>query len=163
MPKEAPQQPPTQFPKEGPTEEWLEGAWGYLESCAPKERTRLEHAFENRQDALVTWLDETGAADAVYGAARQILFELFAMLELGAPAGVGRIDERALTGKSSGVEIPQPLAAWAQEAVFQAATDEDEPLADEERQQLERFVETALGALWAAATTGVKHGGQRTR
>jgi hypothetical protein len=155
-------QPPGLFPKEGPGAEWLETAWRYLEN-APKELTRLEHAFENRQDALVTWLDESGVDDQVYGAARQILFELFAVLELGTASGVGRIDAEAFTGESLGGDVPSALAAWAQEAVFQAATDEDAPLAEEEARQLGKLVTKALSALWAQATTGVNNGAKRAR
>lgn len=152
--KPKPSPPPTRFPLEGPTAEWLEGAFGWLETCLPAERTRLEHAYDNRCDALVTWLDASGASDAVYAAARQILFELFAMLELGAPTGLGRV----VVGDGD-VEVPPALAAWAQEAVFQAATDEDEPLDAAQSSELGRLVETGLRALW----NGVKHGGQRPR
>jgi hypothetical protein len=154
--------PPGRYPKEGPSAEWLEGAWRYIES-APKEVTKLEHAFENRQDALVTWLDESGAADQVYGAARQILFELFAMLELGAASGVGRIDSSALTGEAAGADVPVALAAWAQEAIFQAATDEEGPLAEEDARQLDALVMKALKVLWDHALTGVKHGARKAR
>jgi hypothetical protein len=152
---------PGLFPTGGPGEEWLEVAWRYLEGGPKKELTRLEHAFENRQDALLTWLDESGTGDQVYGAARQILFELFAMLELGTASGVGRIDSRALTGEASGADVPHALAAWAQEATFQAATDEDEPLAAEEAKALATLVDTALKALWAAASTGVTDGARK--
>jgi hypothetical protein len=152
--KPKPPPPPTRFPKEGPSPEWLENAFGYLEACPEAERTRLEHAFENRLDALVTWLDESGATDAVYAGAREVLFELFAMLELGAPAGVScvAVDETK-------DEVPPALAAWAQEAVFQAATDEDEPLDPEQSKELGRLVEMGVKALW----NGVTHGAQRAR
>jgi hypothetical protein len=154
--------PPGLYPKEGPSAEWLETAWRYIES-APKEVTKLEHAFENRQDALVTWLDESGADDQVYGAARQILFELFAMLELGAAAGVGRIDSTAFTGEAAGADVPVALAAWAQEAIFQAATDEEGPLATEDARQLDALVMKALKVLWDHALTGVKDGARKAR
>ncbi len=150
--KPTPPPPPPRFPKEGPTAEWLEGAFGWLEACADADRTKLEHAFDNRADALVTWLDESGASDAVYAGARQILFELFAMLELGSD-GVGRVK---MKGEA---EVPLALAAWAQEAVFQAATDEDEPLSPAESDELGRRVDEGLKALWQ----GVTHGGQRPR
>jgi hypothetical protein len=162
-PKAAPLAPPGLFPKEGPTEEWLEGAWRYLQSAPPKERTRLTHAFENRQDALLTWLDESGADDQVYGAARHILFELFALLELGASGGVGRIDSSALTGDATGADVPHALAAWAQEAVFQAATDEEAPFPEEGQRQLTSLVTQALQALWARASTGVQHAARKAR
>jgi hypothetical protein len=159
--KPKPPPAPTRFPKEGPTAEWLEGAFGYLEACPKSERTKLEHAFENRLDALLTWLDESGSGDAVYAAARQILFELFAMLELG--AGVGRVslDSGASSEASADhdSEVPSALSAWAHEAIFQAATDDDEALSPDEAKELERLVNTGLRALW----TGVKHGAQRAR
>src|SRR4029079_5771287 len=41
--------PPGLFPKEGPSAEWLDVAWGYLEGAPPRERTRLEHAVPTRQ------------------------------------------------------------------------------------------------------------------
>jgi hypothetical protein len=161
-PKEPEVQPPGLFPKEGPGAEWLETAWRYLETCPKKERTRLEHAFENRQDPLVTWLDESGADDQVYSAARQILFELFAMLELGSAAGVSRIDFSVFKGELP-FEAPLALAAWAQEAVFQAATDEDGPLAAEDAAQLTALVDKALKALWAHASQGVKDDARKAR
>jgi len=153
--KPRPQPPPPKFPKEGPSAEWLEGAFAWLEACLPAERTKLEHAFENRLDALLTWLDESGAADAVYAAAREILFELFAMLELGAPSGLGRV----VPGKD--VEVPAALAAWAQEAVFQASTDEDEPLDAEQSKELGRLVDAGVKALWASCSSRSPSG--RTR
>lgn len=150
--------PPGKFALEGPTAEWLDAAFGWFESCAPADRTKLEHAFENRMDALLTRLDESGAADAVYGSARHILFELFALLEVGSPKGLGRgVPERQVPGNQT--EVPPALAAWAQEAVFQAATDEDEPLSADESKELGRLVDEGLQALWQ----GVKDGGQRPR
>lgn len=153
--KAQPPAPPGLFPREGPSPEWLDVAFAWLDACAEKERTKLEHAFENRMDALLTWLDENGAQDAVYAAARQILFELFAVLELGAPNGVGRI----FVPEGSKSAVPPPLAAWAHEAVFQAASDEDEPLSPDDSKELTRLVEQGLNALWQ----GVEHGGQRPR
>ncbi len=85
----------------------------------------------------------------------RILFELFAMLELGAPNGVGRIDDRSFIGPPSGESVPSALAAWAREAVFQAATDEDETLGEEASQKLELLVTTALAVMWRA-TMGAK-------
>src|SRR6185295_18212692 len=102
---------------------------------------------DNRCDALITSLDESGVSDAVYGAARQILFELFAMLELG---GGG--------GKPAG-NVPDALAAWAHEAVFQAATDDEEALSADESKELAELVDRGLQTLW----NGVSHGAQRAR
>ncbi|MBL8949940.1 MAG: hypothetical protein JNK82_04125 [Myxococcaceae bacterium] len=152
--KPKPSPPPTKFPLEGPTAEWLDGAFGWLEAAPLADRTKLEHAYENRMDALVTWLDESGAGDAVYGSARQILFELFAMLELGSPKGLGRVVPEARAA-----DVPAALTAWANEAVFQASTDEDEPLSADESKELGRQVEQGLQALWQ----GVTNGGQRPR
>ena len=57
-------------------------AWRYFDDF-PKDRQRFEHAFENRQDALVSWLDDSGLDDAGFALARHLVGEVFAMLELG--------------------------------------------------------------------------------
>jgi hypothetical protein len=141
--------PPPRYAKEGPTAEWLNQAFAYWESCSERERTRLHDAFENRLNNLVTWLESQADEDVVYGTAYDVLFELFVLLELGAPNGVKRVDVPAEQN-----EIPKTLATWAEEAVFQGATDEEEPMSNAVTQQLQRLTNEGLQALWQ----GVKHG-----
>ena len=141
--------PPPRYSKEGPNTEWLNQAFAYFESCTERERTRLHDAFENRLNNLVTWLESKADEDVVYGTAYDVLFELFVLLELGAPNGVKRVDVPAEPS-----DIPKALATWAEEAVFQATTDEEEPMSEAAAQQLQRLITEGLQALWQ----GVKHG-----
>src|SRR5204863_9822224 len=62
--KPIPERPPP-FEGDGPDEAWVEAAWKYLDEAPEREVTRLEHSFENRQDALAGFLDEQGLQDEV--------------------------------------------------------------------------------------------------
>ncbi len=139
---------PTYFPKEGPDDVWVERAWRYLEVAPPKERQKLQHAYDHRTDWLVTWLDEQGLSGLGFGFAQHLLFELFSMLELGSPKGIGVA--AAPVNKDEGVQVPSALAAYAEEAVFEAEHDEEEPLPQEEARRLHSIMGQALGALWKA-------------
>ena len=110
----------------------MEAAWRYLEDDE-KARTRLTHAFENRQDALLGALDEAGLTDEGYGGARHLLFELYAMLELGWPPGVASVNPAALEADSDACSpVPAALRGYADEALFEAEQDEEQPLSPEE-------------------------------
>jgi hypothetical protein len=145
---------PTFFAKEGPDDAWVERAWRWLELAPPKQLQKLHHAFDHRTDALVTWLDEQGLSELGFALAQQLLFELFAMLELGSPKGVGMCDvpviQDAPVTKDEGVSVPPALAAYAEEAVFEAEQDDDEPLPQDEARRLHSLMGLALGALWMA-------------
>lgn len=144
--------PPEPFGKGEPDAEFVDTAWRYLED---DERTqlRLNDAFENRQDALLTWLDAEGFSDEGYVLARQVLFELFAMLELGmAPfAGqlgkpmVGSVDPDAFPGAAPDVaSLPVALTEYIGEALLE--TD----LPDAELEQVRARVQQGAVALWNA-------------
>ncbi len=134
--------------QDAPDGEYVEVAWRYLEDMDERERSRLSHAFENRQDALLGFLDERGLSDDGYGCARHLLFELFAMIELGWPPGVAS----AAPGdpKTGEVQIPGALAAYADEVLFEAEQDEELPLAGEELARVRDAVNQGLKALWQA-------------
>ncbi|RYZ34289.1 MAG: hypothetical protein EOO71_39465, partial [Myxococcaceae bacterium] len=55
-PKKERLQPPAPFHPDAPSAEFVEAAWRYLEDD-DKARTRLMHAYENRQDGLLGALD----------------------------------------------------------------------------------------------------------
>src|SRR5205823_989880 len=78
---------PKPFGKEGPDEGFVESAWRWLEDLDKRDKDRLLHAFENRQDALLAFLDEQAMSDEAYACARFLLFELFSMIEAGHPPG----------------------------------------------------------------------------
>ena len=139
---------PTYFPKEGPDDGWVEGTWRYLEAAHPKDLEKLHHAYDHRTDWLVTWLDEQGLSGLGFAFAQHLLFELFAMLELGSPKGVSVVD--VPVNKDEAGLVPPALAAYAEEAVFEAEHDEEEPLPQEEARRLHSIMGLALGALLKA-------------
>ena len=139
---------PPFFPREGPDEAWVEQAWRYVEVAPPKEHQRLRHAYDHRTDWVVTWLDEQGLSELGFGFAQHLLFELFAMLELGSPKGIGVAE--APVNKDEAIWVPPALTAYAEEAVFEAEHDEEEPLPQEEARRLHSIMGLALGALWKA-------------
>ena len=132
-----------------PSGEFVEAAWRYLEDDA-KARTRLLHAFENRQDGLLGALDAAGLTDEGYGVARHLLFELHAMLELGWPPGLTFVAPSALDKDSDAPPVPDTLQAYADEALFEAEQDEEHPLSPEELERVRPLVRRGLAALWRA-------------
>lgn len=142
---------PAPFAPDEPGSEFVEAAWRYLEDDE-KARTRLHHAFENRQDALLGALDEAGLTDEGYAVAHHLLFELYAMLELGWPAGVASVDPAELGGDSGAEASPVPVAlqAYMDEALFEAEQDEEHPLSPEELARVRPLVQRGLAALWRA-------------
>ncbi len=137
-PKKAPPPPPGYFHPGEVTAEWLASARVYLKDAEPRTRNRLHDAFENREDALLTWLDEQALSDEGYSCARQALFELFAMLELGLPRGVGsaRVERASLDAEVA----PQALRELAEQAVRRSP--------DAEAKQVADAVMQGLSALW---------------
>ncbi len=149
-PKKVKPVPPPPFAPGEPSAEFVEAAWRYLEDDE-KERTRRQHAFENRQDALLGALDAAGLTDEGYAVARYLLFELHAMLELGWPPGLASVDPTVLEKPGTEVPpVPQALAAYAEESLFEAEQDEEQPLASEELARVRTLVRSGLSALWRA-------------
>ncbi len=142
-------QKPEPFGAEGPDDHFIEAAWRYFDDF-PKERRRFEHAFENRQDALVSWLDASGLDDEGFGLARHLVGEVFAMLELGGRE-VESVDESMLPKKASLEKLPKALVEWMEESVFEASSDEDKPLAEPEADRVRDVVARAAMAMWNAA------------
>lgn len=140
--------PPAPFGNGAPTPDWVESALRYLKQNPPG-RQRLLHSFDNRQDALVTFLDEGGLSDEGYGVLWRLAFELHAMLELGCGAAPGRVDPAALMASPEG-EGPSALLLYADEALFEAEQNEEAPVPAEERAALREWVRKLVAALWAA-------------
>ena len=153
-PRPKPAQPVPPAPRAGaaPSSAWVETAWRFLDQDA-RARTRLLHSFENRQDALLTFLDEEALSDEGYGVLRHLAFELHAMLELGCGAAPGRVDPAALTGSPGGEGGPSALVAYADEALFEAEQDEEAPVPAKEAAVLREWVRHLVAALWAARRT----------
>lgn len=141
--------PPQPFGDAGPDEAFVETAWRHLDDF-PKAREKLEHAFDNKQDALVSWLDGEGLSDAGFALGRNLLFEVFAMLELGG-ARLRTVDVTKLPEKAEA--LPQALAKWLEEGIYEAETDEARPLKAAEAKKLRELLNRAAAALWAARRT----------
>lgn len=139
-------QKPEPFGPEEPTDDFIEAAWRYFDDF-PKERQRFEHAFENRQDPLVSWLDGSGLSDAGFALARHLVGEVFAMLELGGRE-VDTIHEEALPKKASLEALPKALTEWIEESLFEATSDEAHPLPEKEAEHVLDVVARAAVAMW---------------
>ncbi len=134
---------PEPFGEAGITDEFVEQAWRFLEDH-PREFERHGHAFENRQDALLTWLDAEGLSDAAFGVARHTLFEVFAMLELGGrkvPTVYGEELPQAPGG------LPEALEKWIEESVFEAQEAEVTPLSEAEALAVKALITRAAAAM----------------
>ncbi len=151
-PKSPKSVPPPPLGGEPPTPAWVEAAGGYIAQDA-RARQRLLHSFENRQDALVTFLDEQPLSDEGYGVLRHLAFELHAMLELGCGTAPGRVDPAALMGSPGGEGGQSALVSYADEALFEAEQDEEAPVPAAERAALREWVRKLVAALWGARRT----------
>lgn len=142
-------QKPETFGTGEPDDHFIEAAWRYFDDF-PKERQRFEHAFENRQDTLVSWLDGSGLDDAGFALARHLVGEVFAMLELGGREVKTLYDEHIPT--TAGLEtLPKALAEWIEESLFEATSDETKPLAEKEAALVLDVVARASVAMWKSA------------
>jgi hypothetical protein len=140
---------PEPFGDEGPTDAFVESAWRWFDDF-PKERQRFEHAFENRQDALISWLDDAGLDDAGFALARHLVGEVFAMLELGG-VKVDSLDESMLPKQGSLDALPKALSEWIDESLFEASSDEQEPMPEAQVNKVREVVARAAQAMWKSA------------
>ncbi|MBX7113910.1 MAG: hypothetical protein K1X64_06195 [Myxococcaceae bacterium] len=154
-PKDAPKPrapKPMLFGATGPTAEYVDTVFRYLEDLRPAQRRRWNDIFENRYDALLGWLDGSGLSDEGFAVARHLLFELFVMLELGFTQGAAVIDASSLTAQTtSEADLPAALTAWVAESVFEAEQHEEAPLPQAEAKKASVCVMQALSALWQAS------------
>lgn len=137
--------PPPPFTDE-PDAAFVEAAWQWLEELPEGDgRTleRLTHAFENREDALLQWLDEANLPDDAYEAARYLLFESFAMLEVGWAPGLRAISRTDLNvAPADGAGVPAALLTYADEALSESEL--------EDEAAVRAIVNRGLWALWKA-------------
>jgi hypothetical protein len=129
----------------------VEKGWRYLEDLDKKAKDRLQHRFENRQDAVVSFLEEQPLTEGGFACASLLVFELFAMIELGWPAGVRPVLRAELerAARDPG-DLPVALADYAEQEIFEAEQDEETALLAEESNAVRAVVVRCLRALWAA-------------
>ncbi len=140
---------PEPFGAEEPDDAFIEAAWRYFDDF-PKERQRFEHAFENRQDPLVSWLDASGLDDAGFGLARHLVGEVFAMLELGGRE-VQTIEDELIPAEATLEALPKALSDWIEESLFEATSDEAQPLPEKQGERVREVVARASVAMWKSA------------
>jgi AcrR family transcriptional regulator len=140
---------PEPFEAAEPDDHFIEAAWRYFDDF-PKERQRHEHAFENRQDALVSWLDGSGLEDAGFALARHLVGEVFAMLELGGRE-VQKIYDEMIPPKADLEALPKALVEWIEESLFEAGSDEAQPLPEKEVELVRDVVARAAIAMWKSS------------
>lgn len=140
------QRAPAPSPLEGaPDSEWLESAWRYLDD-APRERERLGHGFDNRQDSLVSVIDASGLSDAGFAFVRELCFEVFAMLELGG-LHLGSVEEADVPAEPLET-LPEALVRWVDDGLVEAEEADEQPLPEEEHPDVRDLTLRLLSALW---------------
>lgn len=133
---------PEPFGQAGPDEPFVEAAWRYLEDH-PRERQRLDHAFENKHDALLSWLELQGLSDEAFVLAMGLLSDLHAMTELGGHPCPPGAEVPAAAGA-----LPPALARWLDEGVFEAEAHETAPLPAPTGAQVRELVARAAASWW---------------
>jgi hypothetical protein len=142
-------EPPPPFGEAGPDGPWVANCFAYLEGLDKNGLNRLQHSFENRQDALLGYLEEQNLTDDSFETARQLLFELFAMIKLGWPPGIRSVSRAELEGDAA-TQIPEALWSYAKEVLFEAETDEKSPPSADEASRLRTVIDCGLRAIWNA-------------
>ena len=144
--EKAPQ--PLPFGDSEPTAEFVEAAWRWLDDH-PKERERHVHAFNNRQDELVSWLDESGLSDAGFALASHLACDLFAMMELGGLT-VETVYAEHVPPKVAEGALPTAFTEWIDEGVVEEEADDETPLPPHEGALVRDVASRLVAALWAA-------------
>lgn len=109
---------------------------------------RLTDSFENRQDSLLTSLDERGLSDEGWGVLRQLAFELHAVLEHADGAAPASVPPEALEGDPA-AKAPVQLIGLVDQALAPAEQDGTGPVPEAERDTVRALGRQVLGALWA--------------
>ena len=133
---------------EVPDESFVEAAWRYFDDH-PKERERHQHSFDNRQDALLGWVDDAGLSDEGFGLITMLLSDVYAMLELGG-MHMGVVKTSTIPKSVNDESLPPALSAWVDEGVFEAEEDEAAPLPAAEGKKVRELTLRGSAALWAA-------------
>ena len=137
-----------------PTDDFIAAAQRYLEAN-PRERERRVHAFENRQDALLSSLDEEALEDVPDAVARQLLFGLHVLLELGWNGRVKRVRDARLSEATPAAALPPALLRFIEGTLTAAQQNSEAPLAAQDVATVRRVAHAGLSAWWRAGSEGV--------
>jgi hypothetical protein len=139
---------PKPFGQEGPSDDDIAAALRYF-SDWPKEFVRFSDAFDNKQDALLTCLDEAALADDVFAIIVLTLKELFAVFELSG-LQVGSVSAEAIRARQPG-DFPPACARWIDESLVEAQAAETGALSAEDAAVAKKYIDAAVAAAWANA------------
>lgn len=131
---------PEPFGADGPDEAFVRAALAWFDDH-PKDRERLAHQFSHRQDALVSWLEEQGLDDDAFVLAHGLVSDAWAVLTLG-----GHTSAKIAAPRPG--EVPEALAAFLEDGVFEAEQHEERPLPEATATQVRALVKQAVAALW---------------
>ena len=135
----------------GPGEPDLPTCSAFAPGCPPTRAAGpgSSDSFENRQDALLSSLDERGLSDEGWAVLRHLAFELHAVLELADGAAPASVPPVALAGTPT-TNLPVELQGLVDQAIASAEQDLAGPVPESERAELRALGRQVLGALWAA-------------
>lgn len=146
--------PPPPFGEVGPDTGFVEASGRFLAALDKRGLNRLQDRFENGQDVVLGFLEEQGLSQNCFASARGVLFELFAIIELGWPPGTRPVSRAELFGRRLTTrEAPEALRAYAEKALFEAEQDDDSPRSPDESTQVRELVSRGLRALWTSRRT----------
>jgi hypothetical protein len=150
IPRLRPAKPPAPGPARpaGPDRAYMEAVRSWL-ATDRRARDRLNDSFENRQDALMSSLDERGLSDEGWGVLRQLAFELHAVLEHADGAAPASVPPEALEGDPV-AKAPVELIGLVDQALAPAEQDGPGPVPPAERETIRTLGRQVLGALWEA-------------
>ncbi len=137
---------PKPFGEEGPTDDDIAAALRFF-SDWPKEFTRFSDAFDNKQDALLTVLDEAALADDVFSIIVLTLKEMFAVFELSG-LQVGSVAVAAMRVETAGA-FPPACARWIEESLTEAQAAETGALSASDVAVAKKYIDAAVSAAWA--------------
>jgi hypothetical protein len=132
----------------GPDAPYVDAVRGWL-AADGRARERLNDSFENRQDALLSSLDERRLSDEGWGVLRQLAFELHAVLEHADGAAPASVPPEALEGDPA-TKGPVDLIGLVDQAFARAEQDGTGPVPEAERDTVRTLGRQLLGALWKA-------------
>ncbi len=150
VPRSRPEKVPAPGPARpaGPDRAYVDAVRAWL-ATDHRARYRLTDSFENRQDALLSSLDERGLSDEGWGVLRQLAFELHAVLEHADGAAPASVPPEALEGDPA-AKVPVELIGLVDEAIAPAEQDDPGPVSPAERETIRTLGRQVLGALWEA-------------
>jgi hypothetical protein len=136
----------------GPDEAFIAALWKYFDEN-PREHERHDHSFDNRHDALVSWLDANGLSDEAFGLARHLLGDVYAIIVAGGRS-IASFPLQDIPVDVENLDLPLALVAWIDDGIFEAEQDDVAPMTAPEAARTKGLVQRAAAALWAARVSG---------